>query len=84
MKGTMFIQSSHLASIMIFHILLVIVIAKATQMLLPHHPFLSLTRDSRPLRESYTGSFVCVEYHKFSSHPETPRCIMQKPVNPIT
>lgn len=69
---------------MIFHILLVIVIAKATQMLLPHHPFLSLTRDSRPLRESYTGSFVCVEYHKFSSHPETPRCIMQKPVNPIT
>jgi len=51
---------------MIFHILLVIHHCKShTQLLLPPTAFLSLTRDSRPLRESYTGPFVCVEYHKF-------------------
>jgi hypothetical protein len=42
------------------------------------HPSLSIARDSRPLRESYTGPFAYVEYHKFFITPETPRCIMQK------
>jgi hypothetical protein len=83
LKGTIFIQSSHLTSIVIFHILLVIVIAKATHKCFYHPPLPFPDPRLAPFTGELHLVFCVWNTTSFSSHPETPRCIMQKPVNPI-